>query len=127
VKTGLESANRPSVTSIVSRSATWAILIRARFLMTGWAQASQAESGDQDSPLIAPSSDAASSVTCPGRHVDDQQPAVPRGGPATVAPSGEAARLMTSPSWPAARVTGSASPLVPAISSASAPSLEVRR
>ena len=50
----------------------------------GWDQASQAESGDQDSPAIGPSSDAASSVTCPGMalgvHVHDQQPAVVGGG-----------------------------------------------
>ena len=113
MKTGLESANRPSVTSTISWSATRAILIRARFLMAGWAQASQAESGDQDSPLIAPSSDAASSVTCPdATSTTSSLPS--RAAAATVAPSGEAARLMTSPSWPAARVTGSASPLVPA-------------
>ena len=88
--------------------------------MTGWAQASQAESGDQDSPLIAPSSDAASSVTCPdATSTTSSLPS--RAAAATVAPSGEAARLMTSPSWPAARVAGSGSPLVPAISRASAP------
>ena len=75
--------------------------------MTGWAQASQAESGDQDSPLIAPSSDAASSVTCPdATSTTSSLPS--RAAAATVAPSGEAARLMTSPSWPAARVAESA-------------------
>ena len=97
MKTGLASANRPSVTSRISWSAIRAILIRARFLTAGWAQASQAESGDQDSPLIAPSSDAASSVTCPdATSTTSSLPSCT--AVATVAPSGDAARLITSPS-----------------------------
>ena len=104
VKTGLVSANRPSVTSMTSPSAILASRIRVSGRIPGWDQASQAESGDQDSPSMAPSSDAASSVTCPD--VTSTASSLPScAAAATVAPSGEAARLVTCPSRPSASRT----------------------
>jgi hypothetical protein len=94
VKTGLLSANRPSVTSMIERSATRARRIRVSGRTAGWVQASQAESGDQDSPWIAPLSDAASSLTWPD--ATSMTRSLPScAAAATVAPSGEAARLVT--------------------------------
>ena len=105
MKTGLESANLPSVTSTICWSATRAIRIRASDRISGWAQASQAESGDQDSPSIAPSSDAASSVTCPdATSTSSSLPSC--AAAATVVPSGEAARLVTWPRRPLAEGGG---------------------
>ena len=63
MNTGSVSANRPSVTSTISWSVGRAMRRRRNGGGPGWDQASQAESGDQDSPSMAPSSDAASSVT----------------------------------------------------------------
>ena len=97
MNTGLVSANRPSVTSMTSRSAIVstgvirAIRIRASGLSSGWDQASQAESGDQDSPSMGPSPETASSVTCPDAMFTTSS--LPSwAAAATHAPSGEAAR-----------------------------------
>ena len=122
MNTGSVSANRPSVTSMTSWSATRASRMRPSGRGPGWAQASQAESGDQDSPPIAPSSDAASSVTCPdATSTTSSLPSC--AAAATVAPSGEAVRPTTLPSWPAASRTVSmpGSPVTEPISRASAP------
>ncbi len=126
MNTGSLSANRPSVTSMTSWSLIRASRMRASGRGPGWAQASQAESGDQASPLITPSSDAASSVTCPdATSTTSSLPSC--AAAATVAPSGEAVRSSTLPSWPVASRTVSmpGSPVTEPISSASAPSLEV--
>ena len=94
MNTGSLSAKRPSVTSMIAPSAILAIRMRRSGCGPGWDQASQAESGDQDSPSTGPSSDTASSVTCPDAM------STRRSGPswaaaATHPPSGEAARYRT--------------------------------
>ncbi len=124
MKTGSVSVNRPSVTSMTSPSAILAIRMRRSGCGPGWAQASQAESGDQDSPSTAPSSDEASSVTCPD--ATSTASSLPSwAAAATVAPSGEAARLSTLPRRPSAIRTVSSSPVTGPISSASAPAASV--
>jgi len=126
VNTGSVSANRPSVTSMMCWSATRASRMRRSGCGPGWAQASQAESGDQDSPPTTPSSDAASSVTCPdATSMSSSLPSC--AAAATVAPSGEAVRSITWPSWPSASrtVSTSGSPVTEPISSASAPAASV--
>ena len=92
----------------------------------GWDQASQAESGDQASPSMAPSSDEASSVTCPD--ATSTASSLPSwAAAATVAPSGEAARLSTLPRRPPASrtVSVSGSSMTESISSASFPAASV--
>ncbi len=124
VNTGSLSANRPSVTSTISVSAMRAIRMRRSGCGPGWAQASQAESGDQDSPWTTPSSDAASSVTCP--EATSTASSLPScAAAATVAPSGEAVRVITLPTRPSAMVRESASPVTEPISSASGPAASV--
>ncbi len=124
VKTGSVSANRPSVTSITSRSASRATRIRRSGCGPGCDQASQAESGEKHNPSIAPSSPAASSLTCPeATSTASSRPSC--AAAATVAPSGEAARLSTEPRRPSASRTSGGSPSAAAISSASAPPASV--
>ena len=128
MNTGSVSANRPSVTSTIScwpeGPAIRAARMRRSGCGPGWAQASQAESGDQDSPPTTPSSDAASSVTCPdATSTTSSLPSC--AAAATVAPSGEAVRPITVPSWPSASRTVSPSPVTEPISSASAPAASV--
>ncbi len=63
MNTGSVSENRPSVTSTICWSATLAMYRRRSGHGPGWDQASQAESGEKDSPSTGPLSDAGSSVT----------------------------------------------------------------
>ena len=101
-----------------------AMRIRRSGGVPGWDQASQAESGDQDSPVIGPSSDAASSVTWRDeiftRYILPSWVAA-----ATVVPSGDGDRRTTLPMIPSARRTVPVSPVTEAISSASGPAASV--
>ena len=126
MNTGSVSVNRASVASITTPSAILAIRMRRSGGVPGWDQASQAESGDQDSPSTAPLSDAASSVTWPdATSTASSRPSC--AAAATVAPSGEADRLSTVPRRPAASrtVSVSGSSITEPISSASSPAASV--
>ena len=105
VKTGSESTKRPSVTSRISSSASRASRIRLSGCGPGCDQASQAESGEYDSPDTAPSGDCASCRTAPEpMSTTSSRPS--RAATATVEPSGAAASSLTSPSSPAASRRG---------------------
>ena len=65
MNTGSVSENRPSVTSTICVVRDVAMRRRRSGDGPGWDQASQAESGEKDSPSTGPLSDAGSSVTCP--------------------------------------------------------------
>ena len=103
VKTGWLSTNRPSVTSTTDRSSTRASLIRASGCGPGCAQASQAESGDQETSSISPSSLRASSVVSPdSTSMRSSRPSAAVA--ASLVPSGDDARSSTLPRSPAAMV-----------------------
>ncbi len=118
VKTGWLSKNRPSVTSAIEPSATRASLIRASGCGPGCAQASQAESGDQETSSISPSSLRASSVVSPdSTSMTSSRPSAAVA--ASLVPSGDDARSRMLPRSPAAMVL-----VVPGCSaSISAPSM----
>ena len=85
MKTGSVSANRPSVTSNTwpsairaSRSRRSGLRARLAGCSAGCDHASQAESGDQASPVTTPLSDAAICAHLAGLDVDEPQPPVLR-------------------------------------------------
>ena len=129
MKTGSVSVNRPSVTSTTVRpgSATRAMRSWRSCSGPGCDHASQAESGDQVSPVTSPLRDDASSVTSPDEaSTTNSLPS--RAATAMALPSGAAARSSAQPMAPAAsRRAGAAGavPAIAAISIASAPSASV--
>ena len=137
VKTGSVSANRPSVTSNTwpsairaSRSRRSGLGARVIGCSAGCDHASQAESGDQASPVTTPLSDAAIWRTWPdSTSTSRSRPSC--AATATALPSGAAASPVMRPTWPTAMrrgpVAGSAGPAgsPEPISRASLPSASV--